>query len=354
MGLVKIREPYLKVRFFSCNRIGGLIMGEKTKLKLLYVLEILKEDSDEENILTASDIVDKLQAKGIISERRSVIRDIKTLEAFGYDISLYDENNKGYYLRSREFEEEELRILIDTVSASKSITVKKSRELIDKLKKLTSKHLGKKMLGQVYVDEKIKSQNERIYYNVNALTEAISRNRKVNFKYTTYNVNKKLEYRKKGKTYKVSPYGLGWHEDNYYLIGVHEKYDNISHYRVDRIEGVEILDEKRKVIKEYSNEAEFNMADYINKTFNMFTGDKKKVKIRFKNNLINPVIDKFGKDVFLTIDGDEYFIIHSEIIISQGFISWLLQFGSSAELIEPVEVREIIKEKVKELDNMYN
>lgn len=156
MGLVKIREPYLKVRFFSCNRIGDLIMGEKTKLKLLYVLEILKEDFDEENILTAGDIVDKLQAKGITSERPSVIRYIKTLESFGYDISLYDENNKGHYLKSREFEEEELRILIDTVSASKSITVKKSRELIDKLKKITSKHLGKKMLGQVYVDEKSK------------------------------------------------------------------------------------------------------------------------------------------------------------------------------------------------------
>src|SRR5699024_11030929 len=169
-------------------------------------------DSDEETILTTSDIIDKLQDKGIIAERRSVIRDIKTLEAFGYDISLYEENKQGYYLRSREFEEEELRILIDTVSASKSITTKKSKELIDKLKKLTSKNLGKKIVGQVYVDEKIKSKNERIYYNVNALSSAIEENKKVNFKYTTYNINKQLEYRKKGKTYKVSPYGLGWHE----------------------------------------------------------------------------------------------------------------------------------------------
>lgn len=328
-------------------------MGEKTKLKLLHILNILKEDSDEETILTTSDIIDKLQDKGIIAERRSVIRDIKTLEAFGYDISLYEENKQGYYLRSREFEEEELRILIDTVSASKSITTKKSKELIDKLKKLTSKNLGKKIVGQVYVDEKIKSKNERIYYNVNALSSAIEENKKVNFKYTTYNINKQLEYRKKGKTYKVSPYGLGWHEDNYYLIGIHEKYDNISHYRVDRIKDVEILDERRKILKEYENGKEFNVADYINKTFNMFTGEKKIVKIRFENHLINPVIDKFGTDVFLRKDGDENFLVCTEILISKGFISWLLQFGSSAELIEPVEVRDMIKEKVKELKNIY-
>lgn len=331
-------------------------MGAKevTKLKLLYVLEILKKESDEEKILTVNDIVDKLMLEGILSERRSVIRDIKTLEEFGYDISLYDDNKKGYFLRSREFEEEELRILIDTVSASRWITIKKSKELINKLKKLTSENLGRKIVNQVYVDEKVKSKNETIYYNVNALSEAVDRNRKVNFKYTTYNINKELEYRKKGRTYKVSPYGLASHEDNYYLIGVHEKYDNISHYRVDRIENVEILDEKRKILEEYACGSEFNVADYINKTFNMFTGDEKSVKIRFKNHLINPVIDKFGTDVILRTDGDEHFVVIPEIIISQGFISWLLQFGSSAELIEPIEVRDIIKEKVEELDNLYN
>lgn len=330
-------------------------MGERenTKLKLLYVLEILEKYSDENNILAIGDIIAMLGEKGITCERRSVIRDIKTLEEYGYDISLYEENGVGYFMRSRELEEEELKLLIDTIAASKCITPKKSKELISKLKKQTSIHKAKQIENQIYIDNKIKSKNELIYYNINSLSSAIEDDLKVSFKYTTYNISKEIVYRKEGKRYKVSPIAIAYHEDKYYLIGIHEKYENISHYRVDKIDNVNILNEKRKSLDNYTALGDFDVADYINTTFNMFAGDKKVVKIRFQNELINPVIDKFGTKVFLIPDGEDHFIINSEITISQGFLSWLLQFSSKAELIEPKEVKEMLRTTISELNDIY-
>ena len=326
---------------------------QNSKLKLLYVLDILKKYSDEENILTISDIISKLEIKGITAERRSIIRDIKVLIQYGYDISLYEENNVGYYMRSREFEEEELNILIDSVIAFKSLSPKKTNDLVSKLSKLSNNKFGEKVRDKLYIDSKGKSDNERIYYSINRINQAMDKDKKIDFKYLTYDIKKGKKFRKGGEKYIVSPYALVWCEDNYYLIGVHEKYSNFSHYRVDRINQVNILDDKRKLADNMEDIDDFNVTEYIDSTFNVFTGVKEMVKLKFTNDLLNPIIDKFGLDAHIKPEDEGHSILVAEAIVSEGFISWVIQFGGKIDLLEPVETREIIKEKILELNRVY-
>jgi predicted DNA-binding transcriptional regulator YafY len=324
-----------------------------SKLKLLYILDILNRHTDEDNILTSNDIVLELEKMGLTAERRSVIRDIKTLVDYGYDISLYEENNIGYYMRSRDFEEEELQILIDSVIASKALSFSKTNELIMKLLSLSSDKFAKKVMERLCIDPNEKSENEKIYYNINIISEAITENKKVSFRYLTYDVNKEQKFKKEGKGYIVSPYALTWYEDNYYLIGVHEKYSNISHYRVDRISEVSIVDGKRKLADCLMDINDFNVKEYIDSTFNVFTGKKKKIKLKFTNDLMNAIIDKFGTNVYITPYGEEHCILVDDVIVSEGFISWILQFEVKIEILEPIEIRELVKEKILELIRVY-
>lgn len=351
-----IREYCLKNLTLKVKILIEVINMAKTqnsKLKLLHVLDILKKHSDEDNILTSGDIISQLEKRGLTAERRSIIRDIKVLVEFGYDISLYEENNIGYYMRSREFEEEELNILIDSVIAFKSLSPKKTKDLVHKLSKLSSNNFGDRVMDKLYIDSKGKSDNEKIYYSINMLNEAIDRDKKVDFKYLTYDIKEGKKFRKGGEKYIVSPYALVWCEDNYYLIGVHEKYSNFSHYRIDRINQVNILDEKRKLADNIMDINDFNVTEYIDSTFNVFTGTKEIVKLRFTNDLLNPIIDKFGVDAYIQSEDGVHSILIADVIVSEGFTSWIIQFGGRIELLEPVETRELIKEKILELNRVY-
>lgn len=324
-----------------------------TKLRLLHVLDILNKKTDEGNILTSNDIVRELEDRGLTGERRSVIRDINTLIEYGYDICPFEENNIGYYMRSRLFEEEEIKILIDSVIAFKALSPRKTRQLIKKLLSLSSNRFAKKTMGNLYIDSKGKSENECVYYNINMIEEATSKDKKISFKYLTYDINKEQKFRKEGEDYIVSPYALVWRDDNYYLIGVHDKYSNISHYRVDRINQVKILDENRKLAQHMESIEDFNVTKYMDSTFNVFTGEEERVMIRFTNDLLNAIIDKFGVDVTMFPKDDGHSIIIADVLVSEGFISWILQFGGKVQLLEPAELRDEVKERILELNKAY-
>lgn len=324
-----------------------------TKLRLLHILDILNKETHEDNILTSNDIVRELEKRGLKGERRSVIRDIKTLVDYGYDICMFEENNIGYYMRSRLFEDEELKILVDSVIAFKALSPNKTRQLIEKLLSLSSNKFAKKIMDTLYIDSKGKSGNEHVYYNINLIEEAISKDKKISFRYLTYDINKEQKFRKEGEKYILSPYALVWRDDNYYLIGVHDKYTNISHYRVDRISQVNILNINRKLAKGLESIDEFNVTKYMDTTFNVFTGEKERVMIRFTNELLNPMIDKFGVGVNMFPQDEEHSIIVADVLVSEGFISWILQFGGKVQLLEPVELRDEIKERILELNKAY-
>jgi predicted DNA-binding transcriptional regulator YafY len=328
--------------------------SHQQKLKLLYLYRILLEQTDEDNPMSASDLVKQLALHGINAERKSVYSDIRYIEDFGVDICKSHQPKQGYFVGARDFEMPELRLMIDAVQSAKFVTAKKARQLIKKIEKLTSLHQGKTLDKQVLIEDRQKCSNEEVYYNIDKIHEAISRNRMVAFKYFEYDINKRKQLKNRGLVYELSPFSMLWFDDRYYLIGNHDKYSNVSHYRIDRMSNVEIIDKPRRNSDEVSRYKNyFNTADYANTLFSMFSGSLERVKIRFRNHLINTVIDRFGVDVTITKEDNDWFSVLTDVRISEGFTSWLFLFGDEAEVVSPKNLRESIVKKINKLCSIY-
>jgi predicted DNA-binding transcriptional regulator YafY len=244
----------------------------------------------------------------------------------------------GYYVANRDFELAELKLLADAVQSSKFITERKTVSLIKKLESLMSKHDAGKLRRQVHVQNRVKNMNESIYYSVDTLHEAIADNRKISFNYFDYSVSKEQVFRKGGERYIVSPAALFWSEDNYYLIAYSDARESISHFRVDRMSGVRILDELR-----HPAAIDFKLADYSKKVFGMFGGEESEVKLRVNNKITGAVIDRFGKDIMLIPDGEFHFTVRIRVAISPIFYGWLFQFGDLCEVLEPKSLKDDLR-----------
>ena len=302
------------------------------KLKLLYLLKILLENTDEEHAMTVKEMISELKRYGIPSERKSIYDDLEALKFFGFDIVSRRSRTTEYFIASRFFQLAELKLLVDAVQCSKFITYKKSKELIKKLSSFTSKHNAKLLQRQVYVADRVKTMNESIYYNVDRIHMAISQNRQISFRYFQYTVDKKKKFRKNGERYITSPYALSWDNENYYLITFSEKYQDFTHYRVDKMSDIEITNEPRVKLPDH---LEFNIAGYSKKVFNMFGGEEETVKMQFDNSLVNVVIDRFGKDVYIEKADENSFIMKAEVVVSPTFLSWVFQFGDKVKILDP-------------------
>lgn len=323
--------------------------NSQQKLKLLYLYKILSENTDEEHPITVNQMIDFLGDYGVSAERKSIYDDIECLKLFGVDIVSVKTKSYGYYIASRDFELPELKLLVDTVQASKFITRKKSLELIAKLEKLTSRHYGQLLNRQVYVTNRAKSFNEKIYYNVDKIHEAISSDCWISFKYFDIDVNKHKKYRKDGGLYKEQPVCLMWNEENYYLVTYKEKYNSYVHYRVDKMENILLLDEKRNL-----PDKEFDQASYAKKMFSMFSGNETEVDIIFSNELSGNVIEKFGSDIFMYPIDENSFKAKVKVAVSPFFLSWILGLGDKAKIVSPACVVENMKEFLSKGLEMYN
>lgn len=321
------------------------------KLKTLYLLKILMEKTDEDHQMTVNDLIDELDRFGISAERKSIYSDVELLKNFGADIVCDKTRTNNYYIASRDFELPELKLLVDAVQSSKFITHKKSNELIKKIEKLTSLHESKELHRHVIVNDRVKTMNESIYYNVDAIHHAIQHNRMVQFKYFDYTVDKRLKFRRNGEVYCVSPYALTWADENYYLIAYHDRYKDISHFRVDRMSEINVSDEPRPIIEEFED---FNVVDYSKRVFSMFSGESEKVDIEFHNSLINVVIDRFGKDVSIHSKTDESFRVTVEVATTDAFFGWLLMFGEKAQIISPANLVSSMEAYLKNVLKMYS
>ncbi|MCL2820121.1 MAG: transcriptional regulator [Oscillospiraceae bacterium] len=313
------------------------------KLKILCLLRILQDHTDETHMLSVSELISKLADMGISAERKTIYDDIETLRQFGFDIVMEKSKSYGYYIATRDFELPELKLLADAVQSSKFITERKTMQLIKKLEGLMSKHDAGKLRRQVYVQNRVKSMNESIYYSVDALHEAISEDKKISFKYSDYDIQKNQVFRRGGEAYIVSPAALTWNEENYYLIAYSEERRSIAHYRVDRMSNVHKLTETRS--PEVSG---FKLAEYSKKVFGMFGGEETEVKLRVNNKLIGGVIDRFGKDVIMVPDAENHFTIRVSVALSPIFYGWLFQFGDLCEILEPQSLKDDLIVKAKE------
>ncbi len=313
-------------------------------------MKMLLEKTDEENTMTIIDMIAELERYGITAERKSIYDDIEALRHYGIDIATRKTKTTDYFVASRVFELPELKLLVDAVQCSKFITHKKSNELIKKIESLASSRQAMSLHRQVYVTNRVKAINENIYYNVDRLHVAIAENKQVSFKYFDYDIKKEKKYRKNGDLYFVSPYALSWDDENYYLITFSEKYNDFTHYRVDRMTNIEIVDQPRVMLPDNEH---FNIADYSKKVFNMFGGEEETVKLKFDNSLVNAVIDRFGKDVMLDKVDENSFSVRINVAISSTFFAWLTQFGNKVKILSPESVIEKYQNSIQEILEQY-
>lgn len=324
--------------------------GAGQKLKLLYIIKILSEQTDEFHPITTKDLIVKLEEYGVSAERKSIYNDISQLTDFGYDIIQIDNRSGGgYYLGARDFELAELKLLVDAVQSSRFITQKKSRELISKLEKLTSRHDGIVLQRQVFVAGRIKTENESIFYHVDTIHKAIFENRKIGFVYLDYDVSKKLVPRKGGQKYIISPWALIWKEENYYLLGYDNKDEMVKHYRVDKMDAVEMTGEIRDGGDAFEN---IDLAQYTNKAFGMYSGEEETVTLSFQKSLLGVVIDRFGTDISIREDGEKL-RARVKVLVSGQFFGWLCGIGSGITIAGPDKVREEYKKRLLDLAMDY-
>lgn len=303
------------------------------KIKLLYVMEILSRESDEEHPLTAADIIDRLGKFGIDAERKSIYRDIQVLQEYGLSIEKSEENN-GFYLATRDFELPELKLLADAVTASKFITEKKARDLVAKIERLGSAYQEKHLHRQVVVSDRIKTANEQIYYAIDEIYNCIDNHRKMTFRYVEWNEKKEQVFRHGGKSYVVSPAFLLWDNEYYYLVAIDEQSQEIRHYRVDKIRNAEEMDEAAdKKCGQISKE------DYAKKRFSMFAGESKTVRLRAPKNMAGVMIDRFGTEVTMRPEGEDI-IVRTEVEVSEPFFGWITGLGGKVKITAPEEVRQ--------------
>lgn len=307
--------------------------SDNQKLKIFYILDYLQRNSHEKHPIRASELIAMLEQQwGILCERKTIYSDIAALQEYGVDIVSIPGKNGGYYIASRNFELPELKLLIDAVQSSRFLTQKKSRELIEKLCNQCSIHDARLMRRDVLVDRRVKSMNETIYYNVDAIQEAIAENVQIRFRYFDWDLNGQRKYR--DRDYLASPYGLCQDNENCYLLAFSDRH-GITPYRVDRMAEIELLKTPRIPCPELTGQA---LIDHAGRLFQMFSGEETDVKLRFHRSLINVVIDRFGRDILLIPDGEDHFVFTVKVAVSPMFLSWVIGLGWKAKILYPQAV----------------
>lgn len=313
------------------------------KLKILYILDILKKNSDENHPLNAPELVALLEKAGITAERKSVYDDIAMLESFGYDIIKTATPKTGWFIGDREFEVPEIYLLSDAVRSAKFISAKKTRELLHKLNGLLSCYQAKRRTDGVFFEANEKSGNEEIYYHIDTISRAIDEKRKLKLAYCSRRLGDNRQVVTETKTMRINPYALCWSDDHYYLIGNYEKYDNLIHLRLDRIGSVEMTDEPARHFSEVSEyTAFFDTADYTRKLFGMYGGELAEVELFCRKEITEPVLDRFGADIFISRETEEGFHIRVKAALSDALVTWVINFGDKIKVIRPESLQQRI------------
>ena len=307
---------------------------EGQKLKLLYLRDYLRQNTDEAHPASMNDMITHLAAKGIRAERKSIYDDLLALQDYGLEVFYKRTKPSGYYVTARDFELSEIKFLVDAVLSSRFLTPEQSSALIRKLAGLSSTHEAALLRRQIVLAGRIKSSAQENLKNIDILHEAIEKNRQITFRYFDWGVDRQKHFR--DGIYTASPYALLWDDENYYLVAHGQKH-GLTHYRVDKMENIELTAQARIVTEETRN---FSPSTYSREVFGMFRGEHLRIKLRFENSLSGVVIDRFGKDLMLIPDGSDHFTFLVQVAMSPNFLGWLAGFGGRANIVYPPKAVE--------------
>ncbi len=324
------------------------------KLKLLYIVDILRKYSDEDHPISAAEICSKLSLFNVTAERKSVYNDIEQLIFYGYDIIKTRTPKTGFFLASREFEIPEISLLTDAVKTAKFISAKKTRELISKLEAMQSVYQLNSLNKGIYFDVDSKTKNEEIYYTIDTVSRAIENKKQIKFEYNIRTINENKEITISSSQKIISPYAMTWQDDHYYLIGNYEKYDNLIHLRIDRMHKVEITDKNSRSFSEVSDyKSVFDVADYTKRLFGMYTGNIENIELKCSREILEQVVDRFGDSIFITKLTDKTFNINYKAVVSEALVTWIINFGNKIEAVSPENLRKMVKERLISVIELY-
>lgn len=322
------------------------------RLRILYIMKILSQKTDDRHSLTLEEITGYLKEYCILVERKTLYKDFAELKEFGFDINYVKEGRTYHYtLSSRDFELPELKLLVDSVQAAKFITEKKSKELIKKLESLTSEYEAGKLQRQVTIAGRVKTVNEKIYYNVDTIHDAINADRQISFFYFQWTPEKKQELKKGGKRYVVSPWYLVWDDEYYYMVGYDAEEEKIKHYRLDKMQRIDITDIPRDGKKIFRG---FSIAAYSKQVFGMMGGDAEQLTLECKNEMAGVIIDRFGHSVDMRVTDPEHFTATVNVIPEGQFLGWVIGLGGKVRITGPESVVEEMRRIGSQITEDYS
>ncbi|WP_404456089.1 WYL domain-containing protein [Virgibacillus necropolis] len=327
-------------------------MERGSNYRLLKVKEILFTETDEVNEVGIDELSEKLRnttGDPMTVDHRTLKRDLEILDELDFEIV----KNKGkfgkiyYSHQGRLFETYQLRLMVDAILSARFITTNEKKKLIKKMKQLTSKQIGKTLPEPILFSQSTNADYDLVKLNIDCVHRAISEGKVLNYKYGKYNVEKEFEFHRKGEYYHVEPYALIWQNDFYYLIGYFEETEEIRHYRLDRIRDIEVSEQS------FVKSKDFHLQEYINQSFHMFAGEEIWIKIRFHLELVNVVLDRFGKEADIKKIDDEHFVLATKAKLSGGLINWILTWGNQAKVLSPDHLVDRVKDKIKQMNEVY-
>ncbi len=319
------------------------------KLRILYLMDILLKNTDEQHTLNAEQLISKLETEaGERADRKTIYRDMESLKEFGLDIRQIKGSAPGYYIASREFTLSELKLLVDAVQSSKFISRSMTDQLIRKLENLTSHPKAALLQRQVYILNRAKTDNDTVLLNVDVIHTAINSNQDISFQYGEWTVGKTLRLRKDGERYIVSPWALVWEDENYYLVGYSRDAEAIRHYRVDKMLKTMVYRRSRTGEDQFRD---FDLASYTKKTFGMFAGENVNVTLECANSLAGVMIDRFGRDILLIPQGSDKFRLHVDVAVSPQFFGWAAGMGPRLKICSPSHVADQYRTYLQEILN---
>ena len=314
-------------------------MQSRGNIRAIETLRYLYQQTDESHPATVTDITAYLKEQGIQAVRQADYADLNALSAAGFDIVVVKSTQNQYFIGSRLFEYPELKMLTDAVASSKVISADKTNELIQKLCRLTSESEAEKLQRLAAISSRIKPHNEKVYYIIDGIQNAILESHQIQFQYYEYTQKKERILKHDGYFYKLDPYALEWKNDHYYLIGYSHKHHGLAHFRVDRLAGVEILEST------YIPQPDFDVADYTNKMIDMFASDRTVcVELLCENRFMKTIVDDYGETAATCPYDSNHFVVKVEVNPSGTFYGWVFKFMGGIKIIAPQEcVEEMVR-----------
>ena len=322
--------------------------GAKQKLKLPLLERALLRETAEDHPMTVQQLISTLEAHEVGAERKSIYDDMDALRELGLDVQSRKGKSPGWFIGGRLFELAELKLLVDAVQSSRFLTQKKSSALIGKLESLASVHQARQLQRQVYVDRRIKTMNESIFYNVDRLHGAIGANRVISFHYFEMNMNKERVFRRGGAEYQVTPYGLIWDNENYYLAGWDHDREEVRHYRVDKMTDITLTDQRGR------DRGSWDLEGYTRRHFGMYAGRPCQLRLRCAAPLAGVFLDRFGQDIMLVPQDEEHFTVTLDLVVSPPFWGWLFGLGAQVEVLSPAWAVEEFRQRLDQVRAVYD